>query len=331
MDLSTTYLGMNLRSPLVVAANPLSGTLDGIKQMEDAGAAAIVLFSLFEEQVRARQKAEQFHKEHPKATLAQVETLFPTPEHYQGLDEYLLFIQKAKQAVNIPIIASLNCMSFGTWTDFAATIENAGADALELNVYFIPTDADMTSEHVEGLYARIVKAVRGAMKIPIAIKLTPFFTNLTRLARELDQAGANGIVLFNRFYQPDLDPKTLSVKPSLNLSTEQDSRLALHWIAILHQHIKADLAATGGIHAVEDVVKMLMAGAKVAMMASVLLRNGIDILKILEQELSIWLDQNSYDSVATLQGAAATLHSQNPTSFERSQYLQTITSYKPIA
>lgn len=331
MDLSTTYLGMTLRSPLVVAANPLSGTLDGIKQMEDAGAAAIVLFSLFEEQVRARQKADQFHKEHPTASTSQLETLFPTPEHYQGLDEYLLFIQKAKHAINIPIIASLNCMSSGTWTEFAVNIEMAGADAIELNVYFIPTDADMTSEQIESLYARIVKAVRSAVKIPVAIKLTPFFTNLSRLARELDEAGANGIVLFNRFYQPDLDPKTLSVKPSLNLSTEQDSRLALHWIAILYQHVKADLAATGGIQSAEDVVKMLMAGAKVTMMASTLLRNGIDMLKILEQELSVWLDENSYDSVAALQAIAATLHSQNPTFFERSQYMHTITSYKPIA
>ncbi len=327
--LNTSYLRLNLRSPLVVASCPLSTSLDQLKRMEDTGAGAVVLYSLFEEQVRADQALAKFRREYPHA--APPEDLNPA-NSYQfrtNLEAYLEHIRSAKQALAIPIIGSLNCTSLGSWIEFAQSIEDAGADAIELNVYYLPTDPDVTSEQTEDVFVRILKAVRGMVKIPISLKLVPFFTALSNLARQLDQSGVDGLVLFNRFYQPDFDPQTLRVQPNLNLSTSADLRLPLHWIAILYRRIRADLAATGGIHTVEDVVKSLMVGAKVTMLASVLLREGIDHLRVLDEGLRTWLARNEYSSVAEVQGLLSQFGGKNPSKTERAEYIRTITSYKP--
>ncbi len=320
MNLNTSYLGMNLHSPLVVSACPLSDTLDNIKHMEDAGAAAIVLFSLFEEQLRTEHQ-----------NLASAHSIEDSPHFHATLEGYLAHIRACKEAVAIPIIASLNCTSLGSWTEFARQIESAGADALELHIYFMPSDMDMTSEQIETMYIQILRAVRSEITIPVSVKLSPYFTNMLGMARRLDLAGTSGLVLFNRFYQPDLDPRSLRVHSNLQLSTSYDLRLPLHWTAILRRHIKADLAASGGIHTAEDVVKMLMVGAKVTMLASVLLEKGIDYLSSLEQHLCEWLEQNDYTAIRELQGIVSQFNSKDPGVFERAEYLRALTSYKPMA
>lgn len=331
MRLNTTYLDMELRSPLVVSALPLSQSIDNIKQMENAGAGAVVLYSLFEEQVRNEQRIAKYHRQNPKATPADAEKVFPTRHKYaRGIDSYLEHIRKAKEAVSIPIIASLNCTSLGSWTDFASQIGTAGADALELNFYYIPTDMNRTSEQIESTYLTILKIVKSAVKIPVAVKLCPYFTNLASVARQLEHDGANGLVLFNRFYQPNFDPKTLKLTTEIPMGMSSDLRLPLHWIAILFGNIKADLAATGGIYTEEDVIKMLMVGAKVTMLASVLLYKDIGYIITLENNLLRWLDENDYESVASLQGMMRQFHSRDASAFERSEYIQAITSYKPL-
>ena len=328
MNLNTTYLGLALHSPLVVSSIPLSENIDEIRRMEDAGAGAIVLYSLFEEQVRVEQQILNYFKEHPTATQEQALALYPARKQFHiGLEDYLAHIQKCKKAVDIPIIASINCKSLGNWTDFAQEIEKAGADALELNVYYFPTNMDRASEQIEDMYVIIAQAVKAAINIPVAFKLVPYFTNMAAMARRLDRAGANGLVLFNRFYQPDLDPKTLTLQSDIPLGRQEDSRLPLHWIAILYGHIKADLAATGGIYTAEDVAKMLMVGAKVTMLASSLLKEGIEHLRTVEEDLRIWLDQNYYDSVAGLQGILRQFHSKDAGAFERKEYVRAITSH----
>jgi dihydroorotate dehydrogenase (fumarate) len=325
MNLDTKYLNLTLHSPLVVSASPLSQNLDNIKRMEDSGAGAVVLYSVFEEQLRLEQKLYEYYKEHPTATPADALALFPAQKQFHtGLDDYLNHIGKCKDTVEIPIIASLNCKSLGNWAEFAQKIEAAGADALELNIYHIPTNMDQPAEHIEAMYLTVVKMVKAAIKIPVAVKLSPYFTNLAGMARRLDDAGADALVLFNRFYQPDFDPTTLSLKSDIPLGSPSDSRLPLHWIAILYGYVKPDLAATGGIYTAEDVVKMLMVGAKVTMLASVLLIEGIDYLRIIEQDLRLWLDQNDYTSVAGLQGILRQFHSKDAGTFERTEYVRAI-------
>jgi dihydroorotate dehydrogenase (fumarate) len=329
MNLDTKYLNLMLHSPLVVSASPLSENLDNVRRMEDAGAGAIVLYSLFEEQICIEQQITNYYKAHPTATPADALALFPTRKEFPiGVDEYLAHIGKCKDAVNLPIVASLNCKSFDMWTDFAQKIEEAGADALELNIYHIPTDMDQTSEQIEALYLTILKIVKSVVRIPVAVKLSPYFTNLTNMARRLDLAGADGLVLFNRFCQPNFDPKTLNVDADIPLSQPADSRLPLHWIAILYGYVKPDLAATGGIHTAEGVVKMLMVGARVTMLASVLLKEGIDHLRTIDRDLRTWLDQNDYDSVASLQGIMRQFHSRDPATFERNEYIHAVKSHK---
>ena len=326
MNLDTTYLNLPLRSPLVVSASPLSRSLDNIKRMEGAGAGAVVLYSLFEEEIRLEQQILRYYEEHPSATTADALARFPAQEQFSNrLDDYLKHITSAKQAVAIPIIASLNCRSLGTWTDVAKQIELAGADALELNIYPMVTNMEQSSEHVESMVAHIAEVVKAAISIPLAVKLSPYFTNLSRMARQLDGAGMKGLVFFNRFYQPDLDPKTLKLKDDLPLANPSDVRLPLHWIAILHRRIKADLAATGGIYTAEDVVKLLMVGAKVTMVNSALLKDGIDRLASMTEELRAWLEENDYTSIASLQGILPQFHSKDAASFERTQYVRAIT------
>ena len=272
MDLTTNYLGLKLRSPLVVSASPLSEDVDKIKRMEDAGAAAIVLYSLFEEQLRQDRLELNQHLQQGTESFAESLSYFPDAEEYRlGPEEYLKHVSAAKKATRIPIIASLNGSSTGGWTEYAKQIQKAGADALELNIYYIPTDMNLTGTEVELTYLEILKAVKAEVTIPVAVKLSPFFSNFANMAKRLDQAGADGLVLFNRFYQPDIELESLEVKPNILLSTPMAARLPLRWIALLHGRLQASLAATSGIHRASDALKMLMAGADVTMLCSTLL------------------------------------------------------------
>ena len=330
MDLTTRYMGLNLRTPLVPSASPLSEEVDGIKRLEDAGASAVVLHSLFEEQVRSEEEAVQFYMTYGSESFAEALTYFPKPtEFVSGPEEYLNKIRKAKEQVRIPIIASLNGTAIGGWVDYAKKIQQAGADALELNIYFIPTELDRTAIEVEQTYIDIVKAVKSVVHIPVAVKLSPFFSNMAYMAKRLDQAGVNGLVLFNRFYQPDINLELLEVQPNHHLSTAHDMRLPLRWIAILYGRIKADLAATSGIHNAESVLKMLMAGADVTMLCSALLNKGLGLIREIETGMCQWLAEHDYQSLHQLQGTMSQKNCADPGAFERAQYMRSIMSYKP--
>jgi dihydroorotate dehydrogenase (fumarate) len=332
MDFTTTYLGHRLRSPLVVSANPLSERLDNIKRMEDAGAGAIVLYSLFEEQLLHEDQLLHHYQLHGTESYAEAITYAPEPVDYRTTSEaYLEHIAHAKQAVQIPIIASLNGYSLGGWTSFARQIEQAGADALELNLYNIPTDSRLRSAEIERDYLEIVHMVKTSLRIPVAIKLSPYFTNMAHFAYQLDLIGVDGLVLFNRFYQPDIDLETGTVYPHLLLSSPHELRLPMHWIGILYGKVKADLAATTGIHTGKDALKAIMAGASVTMMASALLNLGIDHIKTVECEMREWLEANEYESINQMRGSVSQMHGDNPSAFERVQYMKTLTSYLPRA
>lgn len=328
MDLTTTYLGLKLRTPLVVSASPLSEDIENIERMEDAGASAVVLYSLFEEQLRQDRLELHDRLEHGTNSSPEALSYFPESERYVlGPEEYLTHIQKAKKAVKIPIIASLNGSMNGDWTNYAKQIEQAGADALELNIYFIPTSLQMTGAEVEETYLNILRAVKSQLSIPVAVKLSPFFSNFANMAMRLDNAGADGLVLFNRFYQPDIDLETLEVKPNILLSTPMAMRVPLRWIAILYDHVRADLAATSGIHRASDVLKMLMAGADITMLCSVLVRHGIQQISVIERELDAWLEEHEYVSVQQLRGSLSQKNTDNPSAFERAQYMKAISTY----
>ncbi len=330
MDLTTTYLGMKLRSPLVPSASPLSEEIDNIKRMEEAGAAAVVLHSLFEEQLRLETYELNHHLNYGTESFPEALTYFPQPEQFHlGPEGYLEHIRRAKRAVHIPIIASLNGSTVGGWIDFARLIEQAGADALELNVYHIPTDMNVTGAEIEQRYVDVLTAVKAAVKIPVAIKLSPFFSNFANMAARFDKAGANGLVLFNRFYQPDLDLEALEVRPNVLLSTPQALRLPLTWIGILYGRLKADLAATSGVHDAKDVIKILMVGANVTMMAAALLRHGIEHLRVIEQNVRQWMEEHEYESVQQMRGSMSQKHCADPSAFERAQYMKSLQSYKP--
>ncbi len=325
MDLSTAYLGMRLRTPLVASASPLSHEIGKIRSLEDAGASAVVLYSLFEEQLRQENLELEQHLAAGSESYAESLTYFPAPGEYQtGPEGYLEHIRKAKAAVNIPIIASLNCATLGGWTEFAREIEQAGADALECNIYNIPTNINMTAAEVERSYISILRAVRCAVHIPVAVKLSPFFTNMAHMAKRLDETGADGLVLFNRFYQPDIDLEELEIKPNVLLSTPQDLRLPLTWIGILYGRIKANLAATSGVHGPEDVIKLLMVGANVTMLCSSLLRNGIEYLRHVEHGVQEWMEIHEYESVRQMQGSMSQLRCSDPSAFERAQYMRAV-------
>jgi dihydroorotate dehydrogenase (fumarate) len=296
--------------------------------MEDSGAAAVVLYSLFEEQLR-QDSAELAHNlEQGTESFAEALTYFPEPEEFRlGPEEYLKHIAKAKQAVKIPIIASLNGSSAGGWTNYAKAIQQAGADALELNIYYIPTDMNLTAAQVEQTYLDVLKAVKGAVSIPVAVKLSPFFTNFANMAKRLDKAGANGLVLFNRFYQPDIDLESLEVKPNILLSTPMAMRVPLRWVALLYGRLHASLAATSGIHRASDVLKMLMAGADVTMLCSALIRHGVRQIGVIERDLVAWLEEHEYNSVGQLKGSLSQKNCADPSSFERAQYMKAISQY----
>ncbi len=330
MDLTTRYLGMNLRTPLVPSASPLSDDIDNIKRMEDAGAAAVVIHSLFEEQLMREQESMQHHLMYGTDSFPEAQSFFPEPKEFPvGPEEYLNHIRRAKSTVRIPIIASLNGTTIGSWIDYARKMQQAGADALELNIYHIRTDMDKTAAEIEQSYIDIVKAVKSVVSIPIALKLSPFFSNMANMAKKLDQTGVNGLVLFNRFYQPDMDLDTLEVRPNVNLSTPQAMRLPLRWIAILYDRVKADLAGTSGIHTSHDVLKMLMAGADVTMLCSVLFTKGVEYMREIEKGMCEWMEEHDYQSVRQMQGSMSQKYCSDPTAFERAQYMRAVISYKP--
>jgi dihydroorotate dehydrogenase (fumarate) len=330
MDLTTTYLGLKLKNPLVLSASPMTEKIEGVKKAEDAGFGAIVLHSLFEEQIKLESEELNFHLNHGTESFAEALSYFPEAEEYRlGPEDYLEHIAKAKAAVKTPIIASLNGTSAGGWTDYAKKIQQAGADALELNIYYIPTGLDITADEVEKTYLDILKSVKSAVKVPVAVKLSPFFSSMGNMAKKLDAAGANGLVLFNRFYQPEINLDTLEVEHNILLSTPQARRLPMRWVAILYGRIQADLAATSGIHNAQDVLRMLMVGSKVTMLCSVLYKMGLDYAKVIEREMVKWMEEHEYESVQQLQGSLSQKNCPDPSAYERAQYMRILTSWRP--
>jgi dihydroorotate dehydrogenase (fumarate) len=331
IDLSTDYLGLKLRTPLVPSASPLSQEIASIRRLEDVGASAIVLYSLFEEQLRLESLELDHHLSAGTESFAESLTFFPQATEFRlGPEGYLEHIRKAKEAVDIPVIASLNGASVGGWTKFAKEIEQAGADALECNVYSIPTNPELKAADIEQTYVDIVWAVKSAISIPVAVKLGPFFTNFANVAKRLDEAGADGLVLFNRFYQPDIDLEELEIRPNVLLSTPQALRLPLTWIGILYGRLRASLAATSGVHDAEDVIKLLMVGANVTMLCSSLLRNGVKHLRHIERGLADWMEMREYESVRQLQGSMSQKRCPDPSAFERAQYMRAVKSLEHV-
>ena len=329
MDLSTSYLGLKLKNPLVPSASPLSRTLDGIKRMEDAGAAAIVMYSLFEEQIHHEAAELDHYLSYGTQSFAEALSYFPeTGEYNLGPDEYIEHIRKAKEAVDIPIIGSLNGISTGGWIQYAKKIQDAGANALELNVYYIPTDPKLSGAAVEQRYLDVLKAVKSTVTIPVAMKLSPYFSSMAHMAAQLDQVGADGLVMFNRFYQPDLDIEGLEVVPNVTLSTSQAIRLPLRWVAVLYGRVKASLAATSGVHSAQDVVKLLMAGADVTQLCSSLLLHGPGRIAEILQELDRWLLEHEYTSVKQMRGSMSQKSVADPSAFERANYMKALNRFK---
>lgn len=327
-DLRTRYLGLDLRSPLVASSSPLTSDLAGLRHLEECGAGAVVLPSLFEEQIENESLEIDRMLEHGSETFAEALSYFPACDDYNtGPDHYLELVHQAKGALGIPVIASLNGFSPGGWIEYARLLEQAGADALELNLYLIAADPETSAEKIEAGYRELVRSLRAAVRLPLAVKLGPYLTALAHTARELVGAGADGLVLFNRFYQPDLDLETLDVVPRLSLSTSQELRLPLRWTAILHGRVACSLAITTGVHTAEDVAKALLAGADVTMMASALLQYGPEHLRKVERKLVEWLTEREYDSVDQLRGSVSQRSVSDPTAFERANYVRTLKSY----
>ena len=307
MDLTTNYLGLSLRSPLVPSASPLSEKIENVRAMEQAGAAAVVFHSLFEEQIEDT-----------------------APEFRVDPNTYLQNIAQAKRAVSIPIIGSLNCTTLGGWISYARRITEAGADALELNIYRIPTRTEVTGSTTENIYIETVRSIRAATKIPLAVKLSPYFSSFANMAISLDDLNVDGLVLFNRFYQPDIDLEKMEVTPNFTLSTPADMRLPLHWIGILYGKLRASLAATSGIYQAQDVIKVVMAGADVTMLCSALMRHGITHIQRIEMDLVAWLEQHQHKSLAGIKGIMSQQNCPDPSAFERAQYVRGLSSYTSL-
>jgi dihydroorotate dehydrogenase (fumarate) len=325
--LRTRYLGMDLRSPLVASSSPLTGSLDGLRRLEAAGAGAVVLPSLFEEEL-AEESRQVEGLLATGATGAEARAGHPDQVGYgAGSAAYLSLVTQAKQALSIPVIASLNGVSRGGWVRYAARLEQAGADALELNIYYVSSRPGRSASEVEWHYLDVVRSVRQAIGIPLVVKLSPYFSSLVNLAGQLVEAGANGLVLFNRFYQPDLDIEAMAVLPALELSTSVELRLPLRWVAILHRRFGVSLAASTGVHTAADVLKVLLAGADVAMMTSALLRNGPDHLRLLEVQVRDWMDGHGYETLDQFRGRLSQRSVPDPAAFERANYLKTLASH----
>lgn len=328
MDLKTKYLGLELKNPIMPSASPLSKDLGKIKKLEDAGASAIVMWSLFEEEIESEQLELHFRTSIHSESYAEALSYFPEFSEYKiGPEYYLEQIRKIKETVGIPVIASLNGKSIGGWTEYAKKIEEAGADALELNIYFLATDVNKSGSEIENLYIDIVKEVRKVVNIPIAVKLSPYFSSTAWIANELVKAGANGLVLFNRFYQPDIDLENLEVIPNVMLSTPYANRLPLRWIAILYGRVNADLAATSGISSAEDVIKMIMAGASATQMFSALIKYGENhIAKVLD-DMKKWMEEHEYESIEQMKGSMSHKAVENPAAFERANYMKILQTF----
>ena len=327
-DTSTSYLGIKLKNPLVVSPCPLCRDLGKIKEMEDAGASAIVLHSLFEEQISLESEDLDRYLTISSESYAEALSYFPEMSGYgMGPESYLEHLRKAKQAVKIPIIGSLNGVSTGGWVKYAKLIEDAGADALELNVYLIPTNPEKNGEWAEAIYEELVRDVKANVSIPVAVKIGPYFTAMANVAKRLVDAGADALVLFNRFYQPDFDLEALEVKPDLVLSNSSELRLRLRWAAILYGRVSTDIAITGGVHTEEDVIKAMRAGAKVSMMTSAILKNGIGHLTAVLSNMSTWMEEHDYETVEMMQGSMSQKSVEHPTAFERANYMRVLSSY----
>jgi len=329
MDLSTTYLGLKLKNPLVVSASPLSNTVDNYKRLEDAGAAAVVNHSLFEEQITH----ECFEMEHylnlgAESTAESVSFVPSRMDFNLGPEDYLRHLYRAKKAVKIPVIGSLNAHSDGGWVTYAKQIQQTGVDALELNIYYLAADASLDGRQVEQMYLDILEGIKANVTIPVAVKVGPYFSAMANMAKRLADAGADGLVLFNRFYQPDIDLENLNVVPNVLLSTPQDMRLPLRWVAILHGRVKASLAASGGIHTSDDVIKMIMAGADVTMLCSVLLKHGPKHVQKVLTGIEQWIKDHEYTSIAQMQGSMSQKSTSNPEAFERANYMKALQSFK---
>jgi len=325
LDLTTKYMGFNLRSPLVVSANPLSQKLENIVAMEDSGAGAVVLFSLFEEQIRAEAAKVEKVAQSTSYAFAEAADFFPALEDYPvGAGQYLEIIRKAKERVDIPIIASLNGVTPEGWIEYARDIEQAGADGLEINVYFIPADIRLTAQDVEKRYLLIVKMICDAINIPIAVKLNPYFSSIGNMAQQIAEAGADSLVLFNRFYQPDFDINELKILPNLDLSIPAEIRLPLLWIAVLYGRVPVSLAATTGVYGARELIKYLLAGADVGMCASSLLKHGISWITEILRHLEIYMNEMQFDSVESFKGSMSQQHISDPSAYERSNYIQIV-------
>jgi dihydroorotate dehydrogenase (fumarate) len=328
IDLSTTYLGLKLKNPLVASSSPMCQDLANVCRMEEFGAAAVVLPSLFEEQIEM--ESDELDHFITEGSEISAESITHFPELTRTVDApaaYMKHIEACKRAVKIPVIASLNGVTKGAWIDYAKQMEQAGADALELNIYYIPVDAAVSGDQVEQRYVDLVQVVKGTVRIPVAVKLGPHFSSMANMAKKLDAAGADALVLFNRFYQPDYDLESLEVVPNLILSNSHDLLLRLHWIAVLYGQIHADMALTGGVHTASDVIKSMMAGAKVAMMTSALLKRGISYLDTLTTEILVWMGEHEYDSIKQMQGSMSRNAVPQPAAFERANYMKVLSSY----
>ena len=329
VDLTTTYMGLDLKNPLVASASPLSEKINTVRQLEEAGAAAVVMYSLFEEEIINESLELDHYLDYGTDAFAEALTYLPETGRYRlGTEAYLNHVSKLKEAVDIPIIGSLNGVSKGRWIEYAQKIEEAGADALELNIYYLPTAPDLSASELEDTYIDLVSNIREGIGIPLAVKLSPFFTSLPNFANRITEAGANGLVLFNRFYQPDLDLETLSVVPNLILSSPHELRMPLRWIAMLYGRIDIDFAITSGVHSHEEVLKSVMAGANVTMMASTLLQNGIGRLTDILTALQTWMEEHEYDSITQMKGSMSQQAVSDPAVFERVNYMKELNSFK---
>ena len=329
MRLKTTYMGLELKNPLVPSASPMSREVDTVKKLEDAGAPAIIMYSLFEEQIHHEANELDHFLSHGTDSFAEALSYFPEPEDFsRGPDEYLEHLQKLKGAVDIPVIASLNGISIGGWIDYAHKMETAGADGLELNVYYLPTDLKRTSESVENLYVEILKAVKGKVHIPVSMKLSPYFSSLPAFAKRLVDHGVDALALFNRFYQPDIDLENLEIEPSVILSSSDELRLPLRWIAVLSASLHVNLGATTGVHTAEDAIKLLMVGADATMMCSALLKNGPGHITQMLNDMIAWLDEHEYESVEQLKGSMNYRNIADPEALMRANYMKVLNAYK---
>jgi len=329
MDLSTTYLGLKLPHPIMPGASPMVDKIDLVKRMEDAGASAIVMHSLFEEQLMREELATYHHVDVHADSFAEAMTFLPRPDEFNlGPDQYLEQLVRIKQSVELPVIASLNGFTSGGWIRYAKLMQDAGANALELNVYYLATNPSESGEEVEQRTIDILKAVKQAVSIPVAIKLSPFFSSMANMAKRLDDAGADGMVLFNRFYQPDIDVESLEVEPTLKLSDSSELNLRLRWLAVISGHVRASLAVSGGVHNHIDAVKAVMTGAHAVQVVSGILQQGPDVIRRIREGLTQWLEEHEYDSLEQMRGSMNLLRCPDASMFERANYIRILQGYK---